>query len=150
MPFMDQIPIDLQVYFPFFLGTISNRWTATSSRIYLANFGIGIGDWRVLASIQSLGKASSIEIVDLISMDPAAVSRSVAKLLAAAMVRPVEGKFKGRTKPFELTGEGRKLYAKVRRAALAQENTLLGGLSATERRTLLELMRKVHSRLDRL
>ncbi|MET0292109.1 MAG: MarR family transcriptional regulator, partial [Steroidobacteraceae bacterium] len=63
-------PIDLEAYFPFFLGTLSNRWTTTSSRLYLAKFGVGIGEWRVLASIRSLDRASSNEIVNLISMDP--------------------------------------------------------------------------------
>jgi DNA-binding MarR family transcriptional regulator len=144
------LPIDLNVYFPFFLGTISNRWTATSSRVYLEEFGIGIGEWRVLASIHSLRRASSAEVVDLISMDPGAVSRSVSKLHTESFIQPVEGKFTGRTKPFELTDEGQKLYSRIRRTAIARENALLGGLNATERRTLLELLRKVHSRLNRL
>ena len=38
---MSKKPIDLDQYFPFFLGTIANRWATTSSRLYLAEFGIG-------------------------------------------------------------------------------------------------------------
>lgn len=148
--FVNPVPIDLKIYFPFYLGTISNRWTTTSSRIYLKKFGIGIGDWRVLASILSLKRASSSEVVELISMDAGAVSRSVGRLLAENLLRPVAGKFAGRTKPFELTEGGRRLYSAIQRTAIARENLLLGSLSAAERRALLELMRKVHSRLDRL
>lgn len=147
---MNPVPIDLKTYFPFYLGTISNRWTTSSSRIYLKAFGIGIGDWRVLASIHSLKRASSNEVVDLISMDAGAVSRSVGRLLAENLLRPAEGKFAGRTKPFELTEGGTRLYSRIQRTALARENLLLSGLSAAERRALLKLMRKVHSRLDKL
>ena len=141
-------PIDLQGYFPFFLGTISNRWTTTSSRIYLEKFGIGIGEWRVLASIHSFGTASSQEVVGLISMDASAVSRSMAKLEKQGLVEAVNGKFAGRTKPYQLTEKGRELYAEVQRVALGREDALLGGLSGDERRTLIELMRKVMNRLE--
>jgi DNA-binding MarR family transcriptional regulator len=143
-------PIDLDTYFPFFLGTISNRWTATASRIFLERFGVGIGDWRVLASINALGQASSQEIVGLISMDAAAVCRSVAKLEQDSFVAPVRGRFVGRTKPYELTDKGRNLYAAMREIALAREDQLLGALSADERRVLIELMRKVMTRIGEL
>ena len=147
---MTSEPIDLEGYFPFFLGTISNRWTTTSSRIYLEQFGIGIGEWRVLASIHSFGQASSQEVVSFISMDASAVSRSVTKLEKDGFVKPVKGKFAGRTKPYELTDKGRALYSEVRSVALGREDRLLGALSAEERRTLIELMRKVMDRIGDL
>jgi len=143
-------PIDLQDYFPFYLGTISNRWTATSSRIYFEKFGVGIGEWRVLASIRALGMASSQEIVALISMDAASVSRSVAKLETDGLVQRAPGRFVGRTKPYELTDKGRDLYARLRDVALARETLLLDALNPDERRMLMELMRKVMTRLGEL
>ena len=143
-------PIDLQDYFPFFLGTISNRWTTSSSKIYLDRFGVGIADWRVLASIQALGAASSQEIVGLISMDAAAVSRSVTKLESEGFIARSPGRFVGRTKPYELTGAGRALYAQLREVALAREDLLLGALTTDERRTLMTLMRKVMTRIGDL
>ena len=143
-------PIDLQDYFPFFLGTIANRWTATSSRIYFERFGVGVGEWRVLASIQALGQGSSQQIVGLISMDAAAVSRSVAKLEQDGFIAKVAGRFVGRTKPYELTEDGRDLYAALREVALAREDVLLGALGPEERQTLIALMRKVMSRIGDL
>ena len=143
-------PIDLQDYFPFFLGTISNRWTTSSSKIYLDRFGVGIADWRGLASIPALGAASSQEIVGLISMDAAAVSRSVTKLESEGFIARAPGRFVGRTKPYELTDAGRELYAQLREVALAREDLLLGALTTDERRTLMTLMRKVMTRIGDL
>ena len=144
---MSDDAIDLQGYFPYFLGTISNRWTTTSSRIYLQEFGIGIGEWRVLASIKSFGQASSQQVVSLISMDASAVSRSLAKLEQEGLVSAVKGKFAGRTKPFELTTKGHRLYSQIRERALAREDALLAGLTGAQREVLLELMGKVMARL---
>lgn len=147
---MPNDPIDLRDYFPFFLGTISNRWTTTSSRIYLDRFGIGIGEWRVLASIRSLEQASSQAIVNLIAMDPAAVSRSMAKLESGGFVEPVKGKFAGRTKPYTLTEAGIELHARISDLALQREDQLLSGLDAQEREGLLRLMRKVNEQLGKI
>lgn len=143
-------PIDLASYFPFYLGAISNRWTATSSRIYLERFGVGVGEWRVLSSIHALGQASSQDIANLISMNAALVCRSVAKLEQDGFIKPAQGRFIGRTKPYELTDQGSDLYAALREIALARENQLLGALSAEERGLLIELMRKVKSRIGEL
>ncbi|MEY4761235.1 MAG: hypothetical protein RLZZ200_1091 [Pseudomonadota bacterium] len=143
-------PIDLQGYFPYFLGTIANRWTTTSSRLYFERFGIGIGEWRVLASVFSLGQASSVEVVNLISMDAGAVSRSMRRLEQSGYVTPVEGRFSGRTKPYTLTAAGKALYAQIQRVALQREKDLLSGLTEAERRTLVELMGKVLDRLGSL
>lgn len=147
---MNYAPLDLASYFPFYLGTIANRWTTTSSRIYLDRFGIGIGEWRVLASIHSLGQASSLEVVNLIAMDASAVSRSLARLERDGHVSPVPGKFVGRTKPYTLTSSGHRLYADVHQIALARERTLLGALDPDEQRQLVALMGKVMSRIDDL
>ena len=145
------IPVlDLARYFPFYLGTISNRWTATSSKTYREEFGIGIADWRVLASIHAQGAASSQMVVNLIFMDAGAVSRSIARLVAAGYVNAVPGKFVGRTKPYRLTEKGRELYAKLVEIALNREERLLALLNTDERDTLLILMRKIVDRLETL
>lgn len=147
---MANVPFDLRSYFPFFLGTISNRWTATSSKLYLEKFGIGIGEWRVLASIQAQGTASSQMVVSLISMDAGAVSRSMAKLAVEGYVSPKRGRFIGRTKPYELTAKGHELYDRLLAIALQREDLLLAGLTSQEREQLLSLMRKVITQIDKL
>jgi DNA-binding MarR family transcriptional regulator len=142
--------IDLDRYFPYFLGTISNKWTAISSREYLREFGVGISEWRVLASLASLGSANSNEIVKLIAMDPGAVSRCMTKLERAHLVAPVPGLFSGRSKPFELTESGRELTGRIKQRALEREGRLLAGLTHEEREQLLRLMRAVITNLSEL
>jgi DNA-binding MarR family transcriptional regulator len=142
--------IDLDTYFPFFLGTVANRWTAASSRTYLEEFGLGIGEWRVLASIQSLEQASSQQIVVLIAMDAGAVSRAIRRLQDEGMIKAVKGKFPGRTKPFSITPLGEATYTAMARSALEREAVLLADLDAQERTALLSTMRKIRHRAEQL
>src|SRR6201997_2465982 len=120
--------IELDEYVPYFLGTIANRWTAASSRRYLREFGVGIAEWRVLASLRSLGQATSLDTANLTGMDPAAVTRALKQLEEKGCAEPAAGRFIGRTKPFALTDKGRALYADMRRAALEREAVLLQDL----------------------
>lgn len=147
---MTNEPINLEKYFPYFLGTISNRWTATSSQLYLERFDIGIGEWRVLASIRALGSASSQEVLNLTSMDAGAISRSIRKLETKGLVKALEGRFAGRTKPFGMTPAGTKLHDKVSALARKREEILLQDLSTQDREHLLRSMRKILKRIDDL
>ena len=143
-------PINLDAYFPYFLGTISARWTSTSSQLYLKRFGIGIGEWRVLASIRALGPASSQQILSLISMDAGAISRSMKKLEERGLVKPLQGKFAGRTKPFHMTQAGKELHDEISAIAREREELLLQDLSSEERDALFRSLRKILSRIEDL
>jgi DNA-binding MarR family transcriptional regulator len=140
----------LEEYFPFYLGTIANRWTAASSRTYLAEFGMGIGEWRVLASLHALGQASGQEVVNLIAMDPGAVSRAIAKLEHKQFIAPAEGRFAGRTKPFDLTAGGKEIYNSIARLALERAEFLLADLTEDERHHLFSALRKLRQRSSEL
>jgi DNA-binding MarR family transcriptional regulator len=142
--------IELDQYAPYFLGTIANRWTAASSRRYLREFGVGIAEWRVLASLRSLGQATSLDTANLTGMDPAAVTRALSQLEDKGCAEPVAGRFIGRTKPFALTEKGMALYADMRRVALEREAVLLQDLTPDDRRELLRLLRLLHGRLAEL
>jgi DNA-binding MarR family transcriptional regulator len=142
--------IDLDHYAPYFIGSISNRWTAASSRRYLKDFGVGIAEWRVLASLRTLGQATSLDAANLTGMDPAAATRALAQLEAKQCVAPVAGRFVGRTKPFALTDKGLTLYGQMRRVALDREAVLLQDLTAADRQELLRLLSLLHGRLAEL
>lgn len=142
--------IELDQYVPYFLGTIANRWTAASSRRYLREFGVGIAEWRVLASLRSLGQATSLDTANLTGMDPAAVTRALTLLQEKGCAEPVAGRFAGRTKPFALTARGMALYAEMRRVALEREAVLLQDLTEADHKELLRLLRLLHGRLAEL
>jgi DNA-binding MarR family transcriptional regulator len=144
----DPEALDLNSYCPFFFTTIANRWTATTSREYSRRFDIGVNEWRVLAALSAMGQATSLQVVSLTWVDAAAVSRAMRTLFERHLVAPVPGRFKGRNKPFALTGAGQRLYLAVREIAFQYQESLLRSLDSKERQLLLKLLRKVHVGLD--
>jgi DNA-binding MarR family transcriptional regulator len=142
--------IHLDQYVPFYVTAIANRWTSASSRDYLREFGIGIAEWRVLASLDARGSATSLDIVHLVGMDGGAVSRAIRALEDKCFVAPVQGRFPGRSKPYRMTPEGETLSIAVRARALEREGVLLQDLDDADTRELLRLLRLLHGRLDAL
>jgi DNA-binding MarR family transcriptional regulator len=145
---MNHRTLILNQYFPYFLGTVANKWASTSSKLYLSQFGIGIAAWRVLASIYSKGEATSLDVVNHISMDAGAVSRAVRQLEADGYLQKVNGRFPGRTRPYSVTGDGKKLYMKIMKIALKREELLLSGISDRERKVLIKVMQKILGNLE--
>jgi len=143
-------PLALRQYLPFFWSAISNRWTSSSSRLYLRRFGVGIGEWRVLATLGAQQSATSLDVVRLVGMDPAAVSRAMRDLESKGYVSPVPGRFAGRTKPYEMTEAGVALFEDLRVVAMRRADQLMDGLTGQERQTLLALLQKVHANLASL
>ena len=143
-------PLDLDGFAPFFIGAISNKWTTLSSRLYLQRFGIGMTEWRVLGSLGARGgngRASAIEIVTLLGIDAAAISRAMGKLEHLGHVVAVPGTFPGRTRPYAMTPKGAALFDRVRDMALQREKVLLQDLSPSEQDLLLAMLKKLHARL---
>lgn len=143
-------PLVLRQYLPFFWSAISNRWTSSSSRLYLGQYGVGIGEWRVLATLGAQGSATSLDVVKLVGMDPGAVSRAMRDLERKGYVVPVQGRFIGRNKPYEMTDAGVALFDTLRVTATARAEQLMEGLSRDEQQTLLSLLQKVHTNLGKL
>ncbi|MEH3105768.1 MAG: MarR family winged helix-turn-helix transcriptional regulator [Sphingomonas fennica] len=143
-------PLALKQYMPFFWSAISNRWTSSSSRLYLGQYGVGIGEWRVLATLGAQGSATSLDVVKLVGMDPGAVSRAMRDLESKGYVVPVQGRFVGRNKPYEMTDAGVALFDRLRVTATARADRLLDGLTRDEQQTLLTLLQRVHANLAKL
>ena len=142
--------MDLTQYLPFYWTVIANRWTASSSRTYLREFGVGVVEWRVLATLAAHEQATAQDSAKLTGMDIAAASRAMKALLDKVLVEPVSGRFVGRNKPFRMTPEGRTLVEQIGDVARRRVDLLLQDLSQEEQATLLDLLQRVHARLPEI
>jgi len=143
-------PISLNEYVPFFLGSIANRWTAVSSKAYRSKFKLGIGEWRILASLAVTVEATALEITTLLKMDSGHVSRAMRVLEKRKLVQPVPGRFAGRNKPYMLTEQGVVAFSEMKTMALAREQKLLAPLDDEQRKLLLDLLGHLYGHLDEI
>lgn len=155
-PRLPSSPLELDEFLPFFLNAIANRWTATSSRLYLNLFGFGIAEWRVLGILGSTGfgdfteGASANQMAQHLGVDAAAISRAVSNLLKLGMIERVSGKFVGRTKPYRMTDLGVDAFEKAREVAMRRQAAMLMPLQDSEKAELLRLLKKIHEGLPNI
>ena len=128
-------------YVPALITWVYNKVASRSSSIYLARFGVGLTDWRIIAYLGLFDGGTNAQICDYIGLDKAAVSRSVARLKTKgiAVVTPINR----RDLKVELTKEGRELGEEILRVALEIEANLLAGVSEEEKQQILAFLRKV-------
>lgn len=137
--------LDLDNYLPALITWVNNKYAADSSRIYRKRFGIGISDWRVLAYLGVKGTGTGAEMSEFLGMDKAAISRSVQFLGNRGYVELAEQK--GRRSLMRLTDTGVALYNDVLDVAVARAEALLNGLDEEERKTLFDLIHRVHDNI---
>lgn len=132
---------DIDNYVPALITWVYNKVASRSSSIYLARFGVGLTDWRIIAYLGLFDGGTNAQIFDYIGLDKAAVSRAVSRLKTKgiAVVTPINR----RDLKIELTKEGRELGEEILSVALEIEANLLAGVTEEEKQQLLAILRKV-------
>lgn len=138
--------LDLDRYVPGLLLWLSNKVASSASQLYREKFDIGVTDWRVLSYFEVYPWSTASTACELMGLDKAAVSRSVAFLVENGWL---ESRPLGLRKiEFRASSTGRRLHDKVFKLAMAREEALLAGLSQSERETLINLLHRLLRNLD--
>lgn len=137
----DRAVLDVNTYVPYFLAAIDGALARSASQYYRQTFGIGIGEWRVLSVLADEPGALAARVCQLISLDKAAVSRSLARLEAQEYV-VADAPFRDqRRRQFHLTEAGQDLHDKVLEIALEREARLIAGVDPDDLEAMLRAMR---------
>lgn len=142
--------LDLETYVPYLLGAVYNKMSSSASRAYLARFGVGVIDWRVLSMLAIEQDISASRICQVVGLDKAAVSRSITLLERKGAVAGSNGGGRGNPRTLRLTPDGQVLHDRIFILAKDREARLLTGLSLQERAVLTGLLRRLHANLPLL
>jgi DNA-binding MarR family transcriptional regulator len=140
--------LDLERYVPALLNFLSNKLSAGASQCYRENFGVGIVEWRVLSMLAVENHIPAQRICQVIGLDKAAVSRSLVLLEKDGCISLEVDVKDARRYTVSLTPSGRALHDRVFVVAKAREQRLLADFSAKEVDTLIDLLNRMHARLD--
>ena len=135
--------LDLDRYAPYFLATITATLSARSSARFRADLGVGVSDWRVIASLAQHPGATASQMVEVVALDKAAISRALAGLSARNLVDAIPGERDPRRKLWFLTEPGWSLHDALLDRALQQEEILTRGISPTELEACLDVLRRM-------
>ena len=149
----NQRPADLLVlerFLPYRLSVLSNRVSRAIAKRYARQFRLTIPEWRVIAVLGRRPGLTAKEIAEATEMDKVAVSRAVARLIAARRVIAAADRCDARRLRLTLSAAGAEVHAKIAPVALACEERLLGALDSRERAQLDQLLDRLASAAQRL
>ena len=140
--------LNLERHAAFLTVALGARISASASRAYLRNFGVGVMEWRVLALLALKVRTTAQEISQLSGLDKSSVSRAVQALIRRADVATSADASDNRRTVLTLTPKGEALHDRVILSSLAREQLLLAGLSEQDRRTLFQLLSRLSANMD--
>ena len=109
-------------------------------RFYQAKFGIALPEMRLLSTLGSHRRLSSLELVKLTAMDKGLVSRVLAGMAKRNLVQDVPAAAGSSRRVWKLTAAGSALVARLRPVWQEREGRLQADLSAKEHKLLLRLL----------
>ena len=135
----------LEDFLPYRLSILSNRVSRAIAARYAEAFDLTIPEWRVIAVLGRRPGLTAKEIAEATEMDKVAVSRAVARLVAARRVAGRADRADARRQLLSLTPHGESVHARIAPIALASEQRLLAALDARERAQLEMLIDRLLS-----
>ena len=139
--------LDLSAYVPGLLTHLANKLGRSATALYRRRFGVAVTEWRILALLAREAGVPASRICQVIGLDKAPVSRSLAGLEARGLVAIHPDAEDGRRRAVDLTPAGRALHDRLIVAALEREDRLLACLDDGERATLIALLNRLHDNL---
>jgi DNA-binding MarR family transcriptional regulator len=126
----------LEEFLPYRLSILSNRVSRAIAARYAKTFDLTIPEWRIIAVLGRRPGLTAKEVAEATEMDKVAVSRAVARLVAAKRVAARADREDARRQLLALTAQGESVHARIAPIALASEQKLLAALSGAERAQL--------------
>lgn len=142
--------IDIDTYGPYFLTAVNTALSRSASAIYLRDFGIGVTEWRVLSWLATEPGIAAARICEVIVLDKAAVSRSVARLDQLGLLDVASSDSDPRRKKLALNAAGMALHDRILARALEREARLIEGVDPEDMEAWLRVMRILRRNVERL
>jgi DNA-binding MarR family transcriptional regulator len=118
----------------------------------LSEFGLGLGDWKVLNHLQSAGppyRRSAGKLATRAELSSGAMTNRLDRLEEAALVRRLPDPDDRRGVQVELTEHGVKVWEDALRTGAAQEALLAAALTTEEKQQLNSLLRRLMREFER-
>ena len=136
-------PLELERFVPYRLSILSNTVSQAIANDYQRLYDLSVTEWRVIAVLARFDGLSAREVADRTAMDKVAVSRALARLVAAGRVRRDTHDDDKRRSVLGLTAAGWRVHDKVAPMARERERELLARLDAEERQWLRRILDKL-------
>ncbi|GAB3672271.1 MarR family winged helix-turn-helix transcriptional regulator [Salinisphaera aquimarina] len=140
--------VNLENYIPYYLVSVNNALSRGASRQYLARFGVGIVEWRVISMLAIEPDIPAARVCEVVALDKAATSRALQRLNKLGYTQFEARERDPRAKTWRLSEAGLGLHDQLLTAALAREQRLIQDIEPEKLEVFLEVIRAMHHNLD--
>ena len=131
-PAVSENRLTLATFLPYRLNVLAAVVSDGLARTYAERFGIGIAEWRVLATVGEFKSITGKAIGLHAHMSKVKVSRAGAMLEGRGLIRRVPNPNDRREAFLVLTGDGDRMYSEITPVALAYVASLQDGILPQE------------------
>ncbi len=143
---MSDVKLELDSFLPYRLNVLANVVSQALSGIYAERYGLGIPEWRVIATLGQFGSVTAKDIGAHSHMHKTKVSRAVASLMRRRLVQRRINRQDLREAFLSLTREGHIVYSDLVPIARRFAADLSDGFSPQERDQLDLLLTRLTER----
>lgn len=136
--------LKLKHFLPYQLNHLAETVSRSFSKIYAEKYGIGIPEWRVIATLGEHGAMTARDISTATSMHKTKVSRAVAALEKRRFVARDKNPDDRREQVLKLTTGGIALYEDIIPKALAYSDGLQASLTDEQKAQLNDIFDRLH------
>lgn len=139
----DRPHLDLSEYLPYLINRIGAAFVAGYEQ-EIAQHGVSIAMWRVLAALSTSAKHRQIDVAEVTSIDVSTISRLITRLVSLGFVTRTRSDTNNREVSVELTPKGRALVNRLIPRARELEEAATFGISATDLAITRETLRRMY------
>lgn len=143
---MTKLPIE--TFLTFRISRLAMALERENQRLLRARLGLGVNEWRVLASLSRLGPVSPTELARFTMLDKALVSRAIRNLVTGKLVERRPSLTDRRAAQLHPTAKGLRAVARMAPQALARQRRLRAVLSEAENRALDDMLDRLRAAVD--
>lgn len=139
----DRPHLDLSDYLPYLINRIGAAFVGRYERD-LAQYGLSIAMWRVLAALSTNGKQRQIDVAETTSIEVSTMSRLITRLVRLGLVTRMRSDTSNREVSVELSAKGRALVNRLIPQARKLEGEAIAGIPAAELAVTRETLRRMY------
>jgi DNA-binding MarR family transcriptional regulator len=147
MPVTSRTKLDLADYLPYLVNRVGTIIAEQFGGEALAQHGLSIAMWRVMAVLASTGGQRQIDLADLTSIDASTLSRIVTRLVRMGLLTRTRSTSSNREVAVTLSAKGNTLVARLIPLAREFEGDAITGLSPEELAVLKRCLRRMYSNM---
>ena len=144
---IDESEFETEEFLLYRLPNVARRVSKLCEAEYADEFGLKVGEWRLLSQVNRFKSISAKEISERISMDPVSISRAAHSCVTRGLIEEVTDVHDRRSKKLLLTSAGKAFMRRFRPRACGLAERMESGLTPGEVRTFKVLLKKFEDHL---